>query len=99
MQVKSIHCGNTLFIFDGDSQTCIDSVNKDVQRKLEQGNSIKHNDGSREFIIYDAIRNADDDTYIWDKSGNKVKHNKVRHIVTKDGTHTTEIVGTSFRNF
>ena len=91
--------GPTIYVYS-NSPDCIARVEKEIKRDLEvKGVSRHHRNGSKEFITYDAIHNVEDDSYIWDKSGDKVKHNKVRHIVAKDGAHTTEIIGTSYRTF
>ena len=99
MKIKSIHCGDTLHIYDADSNACTDSVNKDVQRQINRGHTRYHKDGSREFITHDVIHDLDTDTYIWDKSGDKVKHNTIHNLVTKDGVQTTKIIGTTYRKF
>jgi len=99
MNVKVDKVGNKLYVYS-NSPNCIASVEKEIKHDLEvKGVSRYHRDGSKEFITHEAIHNIEDDSYIWDQSGDKVKHNKVRNIVQKDGTHTTEIIGTSFRNF
>ena len=96
-QIVVTRYGNTVHIH-GTSKAVMKLVNKDIAKALDAGDSHKLNDGSRQFITYDAIQNVSDNSYIWDKSGDRVKHNKVRHTVTKDGKHTTKIIGTSFRN-
>ena len=97
LNLKSAHVGSTIYVYDSGSA---EKVEKQVKHALEVcGQSLHHSDGSKEFITYDVIHDHETNTYIWDKSGDRVKHNKVRHIVQKDGTHTTEIIGTTFRTF
>ena len=90
--------GDTIMIHSTDPVSMA-IVQKDIDKALNQGRSLDLPNGGKQFIIFDAIHDADTDTYIWDKSGNRVKHNKVLHTVLKDGTHTQKIIGTTYRNF
>jgi len=96
--------GETIHLYS-NTPDAIASVEKQIKKALHQdGVSLNHRDGSREFVTHDPIvdlspETPESDRYTWDKSGDRVKHNTVKHIVLKDGTHSEEIIGTTFRKF
>ena len=92
--IKIAHHGDTIEIYS-DTPDARAIVDKAIHKALyKDGRSLHNDDGSRTFIIYDVIH-----PYIWDKSGNRCKYNVVKHLVAKDGTHTTSIVRTTYRSF
>lgn len=91
--------GDTLFIYDDGTEPEIEAKAK---RALANGVSVVRADGTEEWITYNPIIDSakvGSEQYIWDKSGEKVKSEKVRHLKSKDGTITQEVIRTVFKTY
>lgn len=91
--------GDTLFIYDEGTKPQIEAKAK---RALASGESVVRPDGTEEWISYNPIIDSakvGSKQYIWDKSGERVKSEKVRHLKSKDGTIVQEVIGTVFKTF
>ncbi len=90
--------GDTLFIFDAESRP---GITKKIKRALAKGETIIHEDKSREWIetipIHDPTKTGSDE-YVWDKSGDRIKCNRIRHT-SKDGNRETETLSPVFKGW
>ena len=77
----------------------VEKVEAKVRKALVAGHEVMR-DGSRIFMdhreVLDTSRNGAA-MYTWDKSGDRVLHERVIHTVQRDGTHTEKIIGTCYR--
>lgn len=90
--------GDTLHIFDAASRP---SIQKKINRALVKGETIIHEDKSREWIVTFPIHDPDQsgaDAYIWDKSHDRIKCARER-VVVKDGKRTTETLRPIFKGW
>lgn len=91
--------GRTLHIFDGPSAV---SVEKDVQKAMKKGATIRRQDGTKEWIDHHVILDTTkkgSKQYTWDKAGEKVKHKTVHIKIDIEGKRTEQIIGKTFRKF
>ena len=97
--MKLKRTSSTVYIFS-ETPAIEKSVNVQIHKNLMDGETLFHSNGSKEFIIDEPILNPENtgsEQFIWDKSGNKVKHNRIKHTVSKSGEHKTEIMKTVFK--
>ena len=90
--------GDILHIFDAPSRP---SIQKKIKRALAKGETIIHEDKSREWIVTFPIHDENktgSSAYIWDKSGDRIKCARER-VVVKDGTRTTETLRPIFKGW
>ena len=98
MNIEKIQIGTTLEVFIG---ACIKEKAAAIKKGLAKG-EIVIRDGVKTFHTHDAIFDGSkvgSEQYIWDKSGDRVKQNKILVTIAKDGTRTEEIIGTVFRKW
>lgn len=95
-QARKVMIGETLFIGIGPE------VDTAIKKGLRQGKTVTEN-GVSQWISLEVVFHSDkpgSHAYVWDKTGNKVKHNKV--LVTKTlatGEIKLKNVGTCFREW
>ena len=97
----TIQIGRTLYICD---ETTIDGVKAKANKALAKGSTIVLEDGRTLWYDYWEIIDTTkldqgSEAYSWDKSGNKVRHDK--YLMTKhpDGRVEKKHVGTVFRKW
>ena len=99
MKLLVQHVGDTLFVF---SESAKAEVEAQMEAKMRQGHAKYNQNGSREFIesnpIIDTTKSGSA-AYTWDKTGNKVKHNRFRVKIDADRNITREFLGTSWKEF
>jgi len=92
--IKSARIGDTLYIYDETTEAT-------VKRKIvPNGHGATFRDGSSEWIVDEAIvdlSKAGSAIYVWDRSGNKVKHKRCRYKKDKAGNVTRTIVRTLYK--
>lgn len=89
---RKVMCGETLVI-GTDAE-----VEKFVKKALRRGETVTENGVSR-WVSHNVVFESDkpgSHAYVWDKSGNKVKHEKVLCTKGKDGKITMKTVGFCF---
>jgi hypothetical protein len=89
---RKVMCGSTLVIGTPAE------VEVEVKKALRRGESVTENGVSR-WISHQVVfksGKSGSDAYVWDKTGNKVKHEKVLCTKTQDGRITTETIGFCF---
>ena len=89
---RVVQIGDTLNVFVGDSDSFNAVLEKTIKHGLAAGEAVTEN-GVRQFISREWIY-----PYIWDKSGNRVKANRILSTVA-EGKLTREHIGTCFVNF
>ena len=97
----SVKIGDTLQVYIGDSDDLTASMDKDIAKGLKAGKLIQR-DGTKQWIDDSPITDtnkAGSDAYTWDKSGNKIKHNRTLVTMDADGNKTDKIIGTVYKNF
>ncbi len=94
--LRFIQIGRTLHVI---SASLLTEFRAKAEKAIRRGVLVEEN-GIRtwettEMILRQIAEDADPSSrFIWDKSGNRVKHNRVRHtVILKTGEHTTEMVG------
>lgn len=102
MVVDSVKHGNTLDIIITSSNEKAEEVIKDLVRKaLKKGEKVIRGDTEQwvhNEVIHDPTKPGSEG-YIWDKSGNRCKHNRVLYTRVAGGDVTSEITGTSYREW
>ena len=81
--------------------TTLDLIRVKAIKALKAGHEVKWFNGVTQWIEHSPIINfgrEGSDSYIWDKSGNRVK-NEILLYSKKDDLVTIEQIGTCFRNF
>lgn len=94
-RIRTIITSKEIKVFVGG-----DDLTKEVNDLVAKGHSV-HENGVKTFVTHSEVidmTKEGSEQYTWDKSGNRVLHNKIQHTI-KDGVHTTEIIGHSYRNF
>jgi UDP-N-acetylmuramyl tripeptide synthase len=100
-QVVSFQVGDTMNVFIGDSGELDKEIAKAIKKGLAKGETVVI-DGVKTFRQHVAIHDSSKQgsaAFIWDKSGERVKHEITEVTIAVDGTRTEEVVGTVFRNF
>ena len=99
-KLKTARVGDTLFVYDETTEAAVETK---IASIIEAGGPSRlHADGSREFYRDEVIVRTGregSERYLWDRSGNKVKHERCRYVVAADGTMTREITKTVFKVF
>jgi hypothetical protein len=84
MQLKTAFVGDTLFVYDDETEQ---RVKERIEKRLARGESVLWSNGTREFIDYVAVCDTTKHgsaQYTWDKTGNRCLHIKQR-VVVKPG--------------
>jgi len=92
-------CGDTLFVYD---DTTKQRVEQQIMRRMEKGECVERPDGTKVWIEYEAVRDASKSgsaCYIWDKSGNRCKHEKVMYTLHPLGVRARDVLKTVWRAF
>ena len=90
--------GDTLHVYDKES---LPIIQRRIKRALSNGELVIHEDKSREWISTVPIHDPDkdgSDSYIWDSSGDRIKCNRVRHLVQGDA-HILETLRPVYRGW
>jgi hypothetical protein len=84
--------GRVLHIFDMASR---EKVLPEIKRALRDGKVVQWEDGSREWWemreLVDTTKSGSAQ-YQWDSSGQKVRAERIRHLLTRDGKKTTVLM-------
>ena len=94
-RIRTITTAKEIKIFVGG-----DDLTKEINDLVAKGHSV-HEKGVKTFITHSEVIDTTkegSEQYTWDKPGNRVLHNKIQHTI-KNGVHTTEIIGQSYRSF
>ena len=95
MKLTHTRIGSTLYLHD-------DATTEHVRKKiLPDGWSANYADGSSEWVVevVDDHTKEGSERYTWDKSGNRVKHARVRYRKDKAGKVTRTVEGIVFKKF
>ncbi len=101
MKVKlyRIKIGTTLQIFDEESRSVVVAM---AEKALVRGEMVTWEDGTTEWVVdqvvFDPTKKASA-AYIWDKSGNKVKHIRTRYTKDTNGNTTETPMGVVYKSF
>ena len=99
MKLFTLRIGDTLHIYDTISAP---EIAKQVKKGLDSGKTIYHPNGKKEWIDFNVHfnpnKNSASESYTWDKSGNKIKHDKI-HVTLFEGKRTEKLLGTVFKKF
>ena len=93
--------GEQAFLFLGDQNEVDAEVKSLIERLTPDGNGLMFKDGTRVFVTTDPITKPGkgSEIYTWDKSGNRVRCNITRTIITPDAKVTKEVLRTVYKNF
>lgn len=97
-QLYTVQIGDTLHVYDKESTPIVQAS---IKRALKKGLLIIHRSGWREWIDTSPIHDENKTgsaAYIWDKSGDRIKCARERHVI-KDGEHTTETLRPVFKGW
>ncbi len=78
------------------------AVHEKAKRALKRGETVVWENGTKQWVIHEAIINIEEQAsaqFIWNKAGEKAKHNTILHTKLKNGETSKKIIGTSFREF
>lgn len=90
--LRSLRIGDTLQVYHGATEV---EVMKDVERRLKKGETLIRPDGTREFLSDEVIREPNErDGYVWDASGDRIKHNRYRVVIKKIDGEWQEVTRT-----
>lgn len=93
---------------DGNLEVCIFApadrltFDRKANRALNAGKRVTWSNGVTEWWTVDVIHNPTkdgSDAFIWDRSGNKVKHRITSHRQHVDGSVIKTTIGHTFRRF
>jgi len=79
-----------------------DVLREDARKALAKGKVVVWEDRRKQWINTDCITDTSkegSEVWTWDKSGNRVKCERTLHTLHNDGTRTSEVIGTCWRNF
>lgn len=96
----SMRIGDTMEVFIGDGEGIVKEIDAAIKKGLAKGESVTR-DGVKTFHTHDVIMDSSKEgsaAFIWDKSGERVKHNKIL-VTIRDGERTEEVIGTCFRSW
>lgn len=88
MKLFRTRIGSTLNIHDAVS---LETVRKQI---VPDGHAAHYQDGSEEWIVDEVVHDPTQEgsaQYQWDKSGNRVKHARVRYTKTPQGKVTRKV--------
>jgi len=91
-KARKVMCGETLVIGTHEE------VEAYVKKALRRGETVTEN-GVSQWISNNVVFESDkpgSHAYVWDKTGNKVKHEKVLCTKGKDGKITMKTIGFCF---
>tara|TARA_R100000501_G_C2523543_1_gene49682 strand:+ start:89 stop:388 length:300 start_codon:yes stop_codon:yes gene_type:complete len=75
-----------------------DMTAKRINNSLLSGNTITYaSDWRKQFINDKPILDSNKD-FVWNKSGNRCKHNRTLVTIHKDGTRTEEVLKTVWKS-
>lgn len=89
--LRSLRIGDTLQVFHGATEA---EVMRDVERRLKKGETLIRPDGTREFLRDEVIHERDGEDYVWDASGDRIKHNRYRVVIKKIDGEWQEVTRT-----
>lgn len=98
INIHVITIGNTVYICDDETRP---RIVKKANTAVERGFSVTWEDGSKEWVTYDPIWNANRDRsaqFNWDKTGNKIETVRKRHVM-RDGNIAVTVTGTKFIDY
>jgi len=76
-------------------------ISDKVQKALKAGHQVTLEDGRKQWIealqVIDTTKTGSD-AYTWDRSGDKVLHERILFTLHVDKTTTRQVLGTSYRN-
>jgi hypothetical protein len=96
-KIKVARTSSTLYVYDSSTQS---RVEKALKRALLDGESVHHADGSREWISDEVITDttkSGSECFTWAADGNRVKHERCRYTLRKDGVLEKVVLKTVFR--
>ena len=103
---KSVRIGDTQPVLVGQAGSSDEQVGETllsdkIKKALRKGLEVTLEDGDTIWIeaipIVDLSKDGSD-SYIWDKTENRVKHERVQFTLSPDGTKTSEIIGASYKS-
>ena len=100
-EISSMKSGNTINVYIGKGDDLEKAKARDIKKAHAKGESATV-DGVKTWITYNVIVDTSkesSDMFTWDKSGNKVKNERVLVTVDADGNRTEEVLGTVFKNY
>ena len=102
-KIDSQRIGQTVLIYSKSLQKEID---KKVEAAMRRGETKYNKDGSIEWytdeVVFDpekAKGSTPSDAYTWDKTGNKVAHDRMLYTKTKDGKISMKKIKRIFKNY
>jgi hypothetical protein len=96
MKLHRTKIGSTLYLHD-ESEHARKVIHSQI---IPDGYAARFEDGSEEWIIDEPIvdlSKSGSDQYIWDKSGNRCKHNRVRYQKNSAGQVSSTIERTIYK--
>tara|TARA_B100000131_G_scaffold88264_1_gene85115 strand:- start:225 stop:572 length:348 start_codon:yes stop_codon:yes gene_type:complete len=76
-------------------------IAEEIQKALKAGHEVTLQDGRKQWIesllVIDTEKSGSD-AYTWNKSGDKVLHERVLFTLNTDNTLSKEVIGKSYRN-
>lgn len=96
----SIQIDDSLEIAIGPN--AVAEVTAKAEKALKKGKTVRWSNGLTQWIKHVPIVNKDrngSEKFVWDKSGNKIKHQTVLFSKKKNSQITQKVIGSSYRLF
>ena len=101
---RNVKVGSTLYVIvgtEGEAAALDSEVDNIIDNLVPDGHRAEIDDGTTVFvedqIVFDPAKNGSE-AYVWDKTGNRAKHRRIR-VTNREGERSEEFVRFVYKAF